>query len=67
MVDESALKSYQLLQNEYSKSRSNKCNVKDDDSSSINTIKLLKDDIVVGGQKGPGVKITKSSKGIRIG
>ena len=32
-----------------------------------NTIKLIKDDIVIGGQKNPNVKITRQGKSIRIG
>ena len=32
-----------------------------------NTIKLGKDDIIIGGQANPSVKITKQGKQIRIG
>ena len=35
--------------------------------SQNNTIKLAKDDIVIGGQANQGVKITRQGKSIRIG
>ena len=66
-VDENALESYQIMQNIHSKNQSIKGNLQEEEDSQNNTIKLLKEDIMVGGQMGNGVKITKSSKGIRIG
>ena len=35
--------------------------------SQNNTIRLIKEDIVIGGQVNPNVKITRQGKGIRIG
>jgi len=40
---------------------------KDISDSKNNTIKLIKEDIVIGGQVNPNVKITRQGKGIRIG